>query len=89
MIVTKPILSTELDQTFRCGDRFIARLQENPQNISFIDLWQFWKNPQKVRKRPLFQSRNEVENFRNVPENIDEDDHDENQENVAFDENTW
>ena len=40
----------------------------------------------------LFQSnesRNVVENVRNVPENVDEDDHDENLENVAFDENTW
>ena len=31
--------------------------------------------------------QDEVENVRNVPENIDEDDHDENQEIFAFDEN--
>ena len=44
------------------------------------------KGPQKTTEE-LFQSRNEVENVRNVPENIDEDDHDENQEIFAFDEN--
>ena len=46
------------------------------------------KGPQKTTEE-LIQSKNEVENVRNVPEIIDEDDHDENQENVAFDENTW
>ena len=89
MIVTKPILSTELDHLD--VDRFIARLQENPQNISYTEtmtiLKKSPKGPQKTTEE-LFQSRNEVENVRNVPENIDEDDHDDNQENVAFDENT-
>ena len=76
-------------RSFRCGDRFIARLQENPQNISYTEtmtiLKKSPKGPQKTTEE-LFQSRNEVENVRHVPENIDEDDHDENQEIFAFDE---
>ena len=69
----------------------LQRLQDNPQNISYTEtmtiLKKSPKGPQKTTEE-LFQSRNEVENVINVPENIDEDDHDENQENVTFDENT-
>ena len=91
MIVTKPILSTELDH-LDVAIGLLQRLQENPQNISYTEtmtiLKKSPKGPQKTTEE-LFQSRNKlVENVRNVPENIDEDDHDENQENVAFDENT-
>ena len=68
----------------------LQRLQENPQNISYTEtltiLKKSPKGPQKTTEE-LFQSRNEVENVRNVPENMDEDDHDENQEIFAFDEN--
>ena len=88
MIVTKPILSTELDH-LDVAIGLLQRLQENPQNISYTEtltiLKKSPKGPQKTTEE-LFQSRNEVENVRNVPENIDEDDHDENQEIFAFDE---
>ena len=73
----------------------LQRLQENPQNISNTETMIFFKISAKTTEE-LFQNNervplgfieDEVENVRNVPENIDEDDHDENQEIFAFDEN--
>ena len=73
----------------------LQRLQENPQNISNTETMKFFKISAKTTEE-LFQNNervplgfieDEVENVRNVPENIDEDDHDENQEIFAFDEN--
>ena len=94
MIVTKPILSTELDH-LDVAIGLLQRLQENPQNISNTETMKFFKISAKTTEE-LFQNNervplgfieDEVENVRNVPENIDEDDHDENQEIFAFDEN--
>ena len=73
----------------------LQRLQENPQNISNTETMKFFKISAKTTEE-LFQNNervplgfieDEVENVRNVPENMDEDDHDENQEIFAFDEN--
>ena len=73
----------------------LQRLQENPQNISNTETMKFFKISAKTTEElfqhnervPLGFIEDEVENVRNVPENIDEDDHDENQEIFAFDEN--
>ena len=73
----------------------LQRLQENPQNISNTETMKFFKISAKTTEE-LFQNNervplgfieDKVENVRNVPENIDEDDHDENQKIFAFVEN--
>ena len=63
--------------------------------LAILKLWHFFKKSAKTteelfqnnEKIPLGFIEDEVENVRNVPENMDEDDHDENQEIFAFDEN--
>ena len=93
MIVSKPILSTELDVVIS----LLQRLVENPENISNNETEKILNTLEKVRKRQaisedLFQSNERmpfglVQNEDIVPEIVPDNIDVEVQENVAMEEN--